>query len=175
MLYADLADTPPAGHRPAEHVGVRYENLGAHRRYTDPADLLSRQREVDPRSIAGAIRCRTDASTRRGASVEADMNEQRNEVLALMSKKELQSHRVASCRTWHCGNPVLHSGIRLAGNDFDGAGLLWGAYVLVGCILALMSAFRARSHHRWSLLIEDIVGIGAGIATLIKPPQPRRR
>src|SRR5436190_5693195 len=77
MLYADLADTPPAGHRPAKHVGVRYENRGAYRRYADPADLLSRQREVDPRSMDGAVRCRTDAGTPRGASGEADMNEER--------------------------------------------------------------------------------------------------
>jgi hypothetical protein len=95
------------------------------------------------------------------------MNEQRKEILALMSKNGASKSPGGSCRTWHCGNPVRNSGIRLARNEFDGAGLLWGAYVLVDGILAQMSAFRTRRHHRWSLLIEDMVGVGAGVATFI--------
>jgi uncharacterized membrane protein HdeD (DUF308 family) len=47
--------------------------------------------------------------------------------------------------------------------------LLWGAYALVDGALALVSAFRTSNDHRWSLLIEGIVGIGAGIVTFIWP------
>jgi hypothetical protein len=41
--------------------------------YADLAD-------TSPSWIAGAVRCRTDACTLRGASVEADKNEERKEV-----------------------------------------------------------------------------------------------
>src|SRR4051812_29572050 len=47
--------------------------------------------------------------------------------------------------------------------------LLWGAYALVDGVLALVSAFRARQDQRWSLLFEGVVGIAAGIVTLIWP------
>lgn len=47
--------------------------------------------------------------------------------------------------------------------------LLWGAYALVDGVLSLVSAFRATHDHRWGLLIEGIVGIGAGIVTFIWP------
>jgi len=47
--------------------------------------------------------------------------------------------------------------------------LLWGAYALVDGVLALISAVRTNHDHRWSLLIEGIVGIGAGILTFVWP------
>ena len=47
--------------------------------------------------------------------------------------------------------------------------LLWGAYALVDGILALVSAFRTGHDHRWALLIEGVVGIGAGVATFLWP------
>jgi uncharacterized membrane protein HdeD (DUF308 family) len=47
--------------------------------------------------------------------------------------------------------------------------LFWGAYALVDGILALVSAFRTGHDHRWALLIEGIVGIGAGVVTFAYP------
>jgi len=47
--------------------------------------------------------------------------------------------------------------------------LLWGAYALVDGVLSLVSAFRTTHDHRWGLLIEGIIGIGAGIVTFIWP------
>ena len=47
--------------------------------------------------------------------------------------------------------------------------LLWGAYALVDGALALVAAFRTGHDHRWSLLLEGLVGIAAGIATLVWP------
>jgi uncharacterized membrane protein HdeD (DUF308 family) len=47
--------------------------------------------------------------------------------------------------------------------------LLWGAYALIDGILALASAFRTDHDHRWALLIEGIVGIGAGVASFAYP------
>jgi uncharacterized membrane protein HdeD (DUF308 family) len=47
--------------------------------------------------------------------------------------------------------------------------LLWGAYALVDGVLALISAFRTRHDHRWGLLLEGIVGIGAGLVTFVYP------
>lgn len=47
--------------------------------------------------------------------------------------------------------------------------LFWGAYALVDGILALVSAFRTGHDHRWALLIEGIVGIGAGVITFAYP------
>src|SRR5438874_4883383 len=47
--------------------------------------------------------------------------------------------------------------------------LLWGAYALVDGVLALISAFRTDNDHRWGLLLEGIVGIGAGIVTFVLP------
>lgn len=47
--------------------------------------------------------------------------------------------------------------------------LLWGAYALVDGVLSLVSAFRTTQSHRWSLLIEGLVGIAAGIGTFIWP------
>jgi uncharacterized membrane protein HdeD (DUF308 family) len=47
--------------------------------------------------------------------------------------------------------------------------LFWGAYALVDGILALVAAFRTGHDHRWALLIEGVVGIGAGVATFLWP------
>jgi uncharacterized membrane protein HdeD (DUF308 family) len=47
--------------------------------------------------------------------------------------------------------------------------LLWGAYALVDGILALVSAVRTHDDHRWGLVLEGVVGIGAGIATFAWP------
>lgn len=47
--------------------------------------------------------------------------------------------------------------------------LLWGAYALVDGVLSLVSAFRTTHDHRWGLLIEGLVGIGAGIVTFTWP------
>jgi len=47
--------------------------------------------------------------------------------------------------------------------------LLWGAFALIDGILALIAAFRVKHDHRWALLIEGIVGIGAGIVTFAYP------
>ena len=47
--------------------------------------------------------------------------------------------------------------------------LLWGAFALIDGILALIAAFRVKNDHRWALLIEGIVGIGAGIVTFVYP------
>jgi uncharacterized membrane protein HdeD (DUF308 family) len=47
--------------------------------------------------------------------------------------------------------------------------LLWGAFALIDGILALIAAFRVKHDHRWWLLVEGIVGIGAGIVTFAYP------
>jgi uncharacterized membrane protein HdeD (DUF308 family) len=47
--------------------------------------------------------------------------------------------------------------------------LLWGAYVLVDGVLALVSAFRTDHDHRWGLLLEGVVGVGAGLVTFLLP------
>jgi uncharacterized membrane protein HdeD (DUF308 family) len=47
--------------------------------------------------------------------------------------------------------------------------LLWGAFVLVDGVLAVVSAFRTTNDHRWILLLEGIVGIGAGVVTFVWP------
>ena len=47
--------------------------------------------------------------------------------------------------------------------------LLWGAYALVDGVLALISAFRTNNDHRWGLLLEGLVGIGAGLVTFVWP------
>jgi uncharacterized membrane protein HdeD (DUF308 family) len=47
--------------------------------------------------------------------------------------------------------------------------LLWGAFALVDGILALVAAIRTDNDHRWGLLFEGIVGIGAGIVTFAWP------
>jgi uncharacterized membrane protein HdeD (DUF308 family) len=47
--------------------------------------------------------------------------------------------------------------------------LLWGAYALVDGVLSLISAFRVENDHRWGLLLEGIVGIGAGLVTFFLP------
>jgi len=47
--------------------------------------------------------------------------------------------------------------------------LLWGAFALADGILALIAAFRVKHDHRWWLLLEGIVGIGAGIVTFVYP------
>src|SRR5262245_44190243 len=45
--------------------------------------------------------------------------------------------------------------------------LLWGAYALIDGVLALVSAFRTTNDHRWGLIFEGIVGIGAGVVAFI--------
>lgn len=45
---------------------------------------------------------------------------------------------------------------------------LFGAYALIDGILNLVASFRAPAHH-WALLIEGILGIGAGIVTFLWP------
>jgi uncharacterized membrane protein HdeD (DUF308 family) len=49
--------------------------------------------------------------------------------------------------------------------------LLFGAYVLVDGVFALITAFRARGHvqHLWTLIVEGVVCVGAGILTFIYP------
>jgi uncharacterized membrane protein HdeD (DUF308 family) len=47
--------------------------------------------------------------------------------------------------------------------------LLWGAYALVDGVLALISAFRTSRDQRLGLVLEGIVGIAAGVVTLIWP------
>jgi uncharacterized membrane protein HdeD (DUF308 family) len=47
--------------------------------------------------------------------------------------------------------------------------LFWGAYALVDGVLALVAAFRTQHDHRWWLLLEGIVGIGAGVVTFVYP------
>jgi uncharacterized membrane protein HdeD (DUF308 family) len=47
--------------------------------------------------------------------------------------------------------------------------LFWGAYALVDGVLALVAAFRTQHDHRWGLLLEGIVGIGAGVVTFVYP------
>jgi uncharacterized membrane protein HdeD (DUF308 family) len=47
--------------------------------------------------------------------------------------------------------------------------LLWGAFVFVDGVLALVSAIRTDNDHRWGLLLEGIVGIGAGVVTFLYP------
>jgi uncharacterized membrane protein HdeD (DUF308 family) len=47
--------------------------------------------------------------------------------------------------------------------------LLWGAYALLDGVLALVAAFRTEHDHRWWLVFEGIVGIGAGIVTFLYP------
>lgn len=49
--------------------------------------------------------------------------------------------------------------------------LLWGAYAFVDGVLALVSALRRRaeSDRWWVLLFEGVVGIAAGVLTLIWP------
>lgn len=47
--------------------------------------------------------------------------------------------------------------------------LFWGAYALVDGVLSLVSAFRTTQDHRWGLLLEGLVGIGAGIVTFLWP------
>jgi uncharacterized membrane protein HdeD (DUF308 family) len=45
---------------------------------------------------------------------------------------------------------------------------LFGAYALLDGVLNLVASFRAAAHH-WALLIEGILGIGAGIVTFLWP------
>lgn len=50
--------------------------------------------------------------------------------------------------------------------------VIWfGAYALVDGVFALIGAFRAASHHQkwWLLLLDGIIGIGAGIVTFSWP------
>jgi uncharacterized membrane protein HdeD (DUF308 family) len=47
--------------------------------------------------------------------------------------------------------------------------LLWGAFAFVDGVLALVAAIRTDNDHRWGLLLEGIVGIGAGIVTFLYP------
>jgi uncharacterized membrane protein HdeD (DUF308 family) len=47
--------------------------------------------------------------------------------------------------------------------------LFWGAFALVDGVLALVAAFRTDHDHRWGLLLEGVVGIGAGIVTFVWP------
>jgi uncharacterized membrane protein HdeD (DUF308 family) len=47
--------------------------------------------------------------------------------------------------------------------------LLWGAFAFVDGVLALVGAIRTDNDHRWGLLLEGIVGIGAGIVTFLYP------
>ena len=50
--------------------------------------------------------------------------------------------------------------------------VIWfGAYALVDGIFALIAAFQAATHHRrwWLLLLDGIIGIGAGIVTFAWP------
>jgi uncharacterized membrane protein HdeD (DUF308 family) len=47
--------------------------------------------------------------------------------------------------------------------------LFWGAYALVDGVLALVAAFRTQNDNRWGLLLEGVVGVGAGIVTFALP------
>ena len=47
--------------------------------------------------------------------------------------------------------------------------LFWGAFALVDGVLALVAAFPTDHDHRWGLLLEGVVGIGAGIVTFVWP------
>jgi uncharacterized membrane protein HdeD (DUF308 family) len=47
--------------------------------------------------------------------------------------------------------------------------LLWGAYALVDGALAVVASFRTGHDHRWSLLLEGLVGIAAGVVTFVWP------
>jgi uncharacterized membrane protein HdeD (DUF308 family) len=47
--------------------------------------------------------------------------------------------------------------------------LLFGAYALWDGVFALVGAFRTQGDRRWSLILEGIVGIGAGLLTFFWP------
>jgi hypothetical protein len=47
--------------------------------------------------------------------------------------------------------------------------LFWGAFALVDGFLSLVAAFRTDNDHRWGLLLEGIVGVGAGLVTFFYP------
>jgi uncharacterized membrane protein HdeD (DUF308 family) len=47
--------------------------------------------------------------------------------------------------------------------------LLWGAYTLVDGVLSLLAAFRTNQDHRWALVLEGVLGIGAGLVTFFWP------
>jgi uncharacterized membrane protein HdeD (DUF308 family) len=47
--------------------------------------------------------------------------------------------------------------------------LLWGSFALVDGVLNVIGAFRTGQDHRWWLLLEGLVGIGAGIGTFVWP------
>jgi uncharacterized membrane protein HdeD (DUF308 family) len=47
--------------------------------------------------------------------------------------------------------------------------LFWGAFALIDGVLALVGAFRTDHDHRWGLLLEGVVGIGAGVVTFVWP------
>lgn len=47
--------------------------------------------------------------------------------------------------------------------------LFFGAYVLWDGIFALIAAFRTKSDRRWPLVLEGLVGVGAGLLTFFWP------
>jgi uncharacterized membrane protein HdeD (DUF308 family) len=47
--------------------------------------------------------------------------------------------------------------------------LFYGAYAIVDGVLALYVAIRSRGQHVWALLLEGIVGIGAGLVAFFWP------
>jgi uncharacterized membrane protein HdeD (DUF308 family) len=47
--------------------------------------------------------------------------------------------------------------------------LLFGAYALWDGVFALIGAFRSQGDRRWSLILEGIVGIAAGLLTFLWP------
>src|ERR1700730_19385485 len=47
--------------------------------------------------------------------------------------------------------------------------LFWGAYALVGGVLALVAAFRTEHDHRWGLVLEGVAGVGAGLVAFFFP------
>ena len=49
--------------------------------------------------------------------------------------------------------------------------VVWGAYVFLDGVLALMAAYRVRDQHKpvWPLVIVGVLGIAAGIVTFIWP------
>jgi uncharacterized membrane protein HdeD (DUF308 family) len=47
--------------------------------------------------------------------------------------------------------------------------LLFGAYALWDGVFALISAFRTQGERRWFLVLEGLVGIGAGLVTFFWP------